>query len=110
MNETYIKRRVRAISGELKKNGIECLIITKPANVSYTTGFLGKDSWVMIINGRSYLLTDSRYTEQVQNECPVCSIIERHEPLSQAAAKIIKKYKSAEIISANFRFLKQYFL
>jgi Xaa-Pro aminopeptidase len=99
MNASDIKRRVKAIGVELKKNGINCLIITKPANVSYTTGFLGEDSWVLIINSRSYLVTDSRYTEQAHNECPICSIIERHEPLAQAAAKIIKKYKSVENIS-----------
>jgi Xaa-Pro aminopeptidase len=98
MNALDIKRRVRAISGDLKKNKIDCLIITKPANVSYATGFLGDDSWAMIVNGRSYLVTDSRYTEQALNECPICTIIERHEPLAQAAAKIIKKYKSAENI------------
>ncbi len=99
MNTEIIKNRVRAISRELKKNEIHCLIITKPANVTYTTGFLGDDSWAMLINGRSFLVTDSRYTEQAQNECPLCAIVERHEPLANAAASVIKKYKSVENIS-----------
>lgn len=99
MNTGSIKGRVRAIGRELKKSGINCLIITKPANVSYATGFLGDDSWALIINGRSFLVTDSRYTEQAMKECPVCTIIERHEPMPDAAARIIRKYKSVEHIS-----------
>ncbi|MBN2589779.1 MAG: aminopeptidase P family protein [Sedimentisphaerales bacterium] len=99
MNTEIIKSRVRAISRELKKSEIHCLIITKSANVTYVTGFLGEDSWTLIINGRSFLVTDSRYTEQAQNECPVCTIIERHEPMANAIANVIKKYKSVEKIS-----------
>jgi len=99
MNTEAIKSRVRKISRELKKSQINCLIITKSANVTYTTGFLGEDSWALIVNGRSFLVTDSRYTEQAQNECPICSIIERHEPMAKAIANIIKKYKSVENIS-----------
>ncbi len=99
MNTETVKRRIRAISRELKKSKINCLIITKPANVTYATGFLGEDSWAAVINGRSFLVTDSRYTEQAQKECPVCNIIERHEPLADAAANIIKKYKYVQNIS-----------
>jgi Xaa-Pro aminopeptidase len=99
MNSEIIKRRVRAIARELKKSQINCLIITKPANVTYTTGFLGEDSWALLIKGRSFLVTDSRYTEQAQKECPVCAIIERNEPMANTVAKIVKKYKSVENIS-----------
>jgi len=44
--------------------------VTSPANVTYLTGFLGADSWAAIAGGRVWLLTDSRYTEQAQKECP----------------------------------------
>ena len=94
MSSEVIKSRVQAISRKMKKNGMNCLLITKPSNVSYTTGFMGEDSWAAVINERSFLITDSRFTEQAQKECPVCSIIERHEPIAEATPKIIKKYKS----------------
>lgn len=99
MSTEIIKSRIRAISRELKKSEINCLIITKPANVTYTTGFLGEDSWAFLLNGRSFLVTDSRYTEQAQNECPVCAIVERHETLAKTIANIIEKYKSVENIA-----------
>ena len=99
MKAGAIRSRVQAISRKMKEDGINCLLITKSANVSYTTGFMGEDSWAVVINGRSFLITDSRFTEQAQKECPVYSIVERHEPLAQAAAKVIKKYKSVKNVS-----------
>jgi Xaa-Pro aminopeptidase len=66
MNKEQIAKRIRAVRRDLDKKKIRCLIITRPANVTYATGFLGDDSWAVIAKGRVYLLTDSRYTEQAQ--------------------------------------------
>jgi Xaa-Pro aminopeptidase len=94
MNRDVIKKRIKAIRRELNSRKINCLIVTKPANVTYTTGFLGDDSWALITRGGVYLLTDSRYTEQAQSECPRCTIIERSNSLAEAVAKLVKKLKS----------------
>ena len=99
MNAESIKKRIRAIRSELDKKTIDCLIVTKPANVTYTTGFLGEDSWVVIIKSRAYLVTDSRFTEQAEKECPNCAIINRTEPMVEAVAKIIQKNKSIKTIA-----------
>ena len=99
MNAESVTKRIRAIRSELDKKTIDCLIVTKPANVTYTTGFLGEDSWVVIIKSRAYLVTDSRFTEQAAKECPSCAIIERTEPLAEAVAKIIQKNKSIKTIA-----------
>jgi Xaa-Pro aminopeptidase len=48
MNRETIKKRIKAICNQLNKNRISCLVITKPANVTYTTGFMGDDSWAVI--------------------------------------------------------------
>ncbi len=99
MNAESIDKRIRAIRHELGKKGINCLLVTKPANVTYTTGFLGDDSWVVITKGRVYLVTDSRYTEQAQKECPTCKIIERTNSLAKAVAKIAGKQKSVAVVA-----------
>jgi Xaa-Pro aminopeptidase len=95
MNAQTIKRRTGAIRWLLNKNKICSLVVTKPANVTYTTGFLGADSWAVITGRAVYLLTDSRYTEQAQGECRGCRIIERTAPLPKATAKLLKRLKSA---------------
>jgi Xaa-Pro aminopeptidase len=114
MNKEIIKRRVRAIGRQLRDKSIDCLVVTKPANVTYSTGFLGDDSWVIIAKGRVYLVTDSRYTEQAQKECPACKIIDRAGPMAEAVSKIISRQKSVRTVAvekstslAEFRRLKK---
>jgi len=99
MNSRVIKKRLKAIRQRLNEKKINCLIVTKPANVTYTTGFSGDDSWAVITKGRVYLLTDSRYTEQAQKECSCCSIIQRTDSLAQAVAKLVKKLKSVRTVT-----------
>jgi Xaa-Pro aminopeptidase len=102
-----IKRRVRSIRRILGRKKISCLIVTKPANVTYITGFSGGDSWAVITNGFDklttrggvYLLTDSRYTEQAKSECSGCRIIERRKPMVEAAAELVRKLKSVRAIT-----------
>jgi len=118
MNRDILKKRIKAIRRELNKKKINCLIVTKPANVTYTTGFLGDDSWAVITcprgspasscedksgvrraKARFYLITDSRYTEQALNECPHCRIIQRTDSLAKAAAKLVKELKSIRTVA-----------
>jgi Xaa-Pro aminopeptidase len=107
MDAEIIKRRIKAIRYQLsavrhplrEKKQIKSLLVTKPANVTYTTGFSGDDGWVLITDKAVYLLTDSRYTEQVKNECPACSIIERDKPMVEAAAELLKELKSARTVA-----------
>jgi len=99
MNKEIIKKRVRAIRCELNERNIDCLIVTKPANVTYTIGFLGDDSWAVITKSKVYFLTDSRYTEQAREECPDCTIVERTGLMPEAVGKLVKKLKSVQAIT-----------
>jgi len=99
MSKEHMAKRLRAIRRDLNKKKIGCLIITKPANVTYATGFLGDDSWAIVAKGRVYLLTDSRYTEQAEKECPSCTIIDRAGPMAEAVAKLLKERKSVRTVT-----------
>ncbi|HEW79588.1 MAG TPA: aminopeptidase P family protein [Phycisphaerales bacterium] len=99
MNDGIIKKRIKAVRRRLNKKKINCLILTKPANVTYTTGFSGSDSWVAITPAGVYLLTDSRYTEQAQNQCPSCRVIQRAGPMVEAISKLIKKLSSVQTVA-----------
>lgn len=94
MNDKIITERLKAIRQQLEKRRIDCLIITKPVNVTYVTGFSGDDSWAVITDRKVYLLTDSRYTEQAQKECLSCQIIVRTGTMSVSVAGLLKKLKS----------------
>ncbi len=99
MNKEIIKKRIKAIRQLLKKQKIDCFIITKPANVTYTTGFSGEDSWAVITAVKVYLLTDSRFIEQAQGQCPYCQILERKGRMAELVAKLIIKLKSVKKIA-----------
>jgi Xaa-Pro aminopeptidase len=94
MDKKVIGYRIKAVRRRLDKKKINCLVLTKPANVTYATGFLGADSWAVIAKGRVYLLTDSRYTEQARQECPSCKIVERSGSMADALAKLLTRLKS----------------
>jgi len=99
MNREVIKKRIKAIRLKLNEKKLDCLIITKAANVTYTTAFSGDDSWAVITGRAVYLLTDSRYTEQAQKECVGCKLIQRKDSLAEAAAKLLKKIKSVRTVA-----------
>jgi Xaa-Pro aminopeptidase len=99
MNKTVIKERIKVIRRNLKSRKINCLLLTKPANVTYTTGFLGDDSWALITKGEVYFLTDSRYTEQAASQCHNCRVIERRGTMVEAVAELLKKLKSVQTLT-----------
>jgi Xaa-Pro aminopeptidase len=98
MDADVIRQRLINIRKQLKKKGITYLVVTKPANVTYLTGFLGGDSWAVIDPQGVYLLTDSRYTEQARGECRRCKITERKRSMPEAAAALLKKLKSSGLV------------
>jgi Xaa-Pro aminopeptidase len=99
MSPRIIARRIRAVRRELDKKKIRFLLVTKPANVTYLTGFLGEDSWAAVSKRQVYLFTDSRYTEQAQKECPSCKIIDRAGPMANAVAELVKKLKTIRTVA-----------
>jgi len=113
-NSRSIKTRVQAIRHGLAKQNASCLVVIKPANVTYTTGFTGDDSWALISGRSVYLLTDSRYTEQAEAECIDCKIIRCSRTLAETLTKLTKRLRSVRRIAvedsttlASFRALKK---
>jgi len=58
--------KVRARLGEL---GADALLVTKPVNVRYLTGFSGSNGQ-LVVGTEDVFLTDGRYEEQSAKECP----------------------------------------
>ena len=96
MTEAVIKKRIAALGKKLRENSVDGMLVTSGSNVSYLTGFMGHDAWVLAIGRRVWLFTDSRYTEQANTECLSCKIVERKKTLSEEAAKILQRNKSVE--------------
>jgi len=52
--------RLRRIRQQMRRLKVDCLVVTKPANVTYITGFTGDDSWAVVFHRTAALVTDSR--------------------------------------------------
>jgi Xaa-Pro aminopeptidase len=69
MNDVYAQRRKKVV-GQLKRQGLDCLLVTHPTNWYYLTGFTGESGVLAVSVGRSTLITDGRFTTQVKQEAP----------------------------------------
>lgn len=66
--DRFFLRRDR-LAKSLKKIGLHAFLVSSPVNVSYLTGFSGEDSYLLVGPERSLLISDSRFTEQIEEEC-----------------------------------------
>jgi Xaa-Pro aminopeptidase len=63
----------------LNENKIGGFFIARPQNVRYISGYTGEDSYLFITDSEKFFITDPRYTEQAQNECPDFTIVNWRE-------------------------------
>lgn len=89
----FAPRRERLIR-QLTTEGIDVLMVSNPVNVTYLTGFTG-DSTVLLLRGDGLLLvSDSRYTGQLLEECPglPAHIRPTTQKLPEAVAEALKGF------------------
>ena len=96
--DRFAARRDRLIR-RLRKTGAEALLVTNETNVTYLTGFSGDSSYLLIGPGQTLLLSDSRYTTQIEEECPGLdvSIRSNRQPMTEAVAKAAKRAKLRQL-------------
>ncbi len=59
-----MSNKVNQISSLYKEKNLDGILITSPANISYLTNYLSRDSWLLLSKKGNYYLTDSRYTAE----------------------------------------------
>ncbi|MCA9229381.1 MAG: aminopeptidase P family protein [Planctomycetales bacterium] len=67
---SLIAQRREKIRRRLAKEGVDALLVTDFTNVSYLSGFTGDDSYLLVTKKRDYVISDERYTTQLEEECP----------------------------------------
>jgi len=114
MDKHAYKTRLKGIRAAITRAGADCLIATKPANVTYLTGFSGQDCWAIVLPRAVVLVTDSRYTEQAVDQCRFCKIVERTAAMGNTVAELLRKQRGIKtaaveisISLANFQSLKR---
>lgn len=99
MKKDIFRRRIRKVRQALSSKGCDALIVVGRADVSYLSGFLGDDSWLILVGKSVWLVTDSRYALQAKRECRACKIYERKGAMTEAAADVLEKIPAVKTIA-----------
>ncbi len=87
-------QRLTALRQTLQRKNLDAIFVSKPANVSYLSGFKGEDSFVFVTIGKKPLfITDFRYKLQAQKEVKGFDIICVSAPTLNEITQLIKKYR-----------------
>lgn len=74
MSHPERRNRLRRV---VRKNDLEALLVTNPFNVTYLTGFTGDSTYLLLGRNHELLISDRRYTQQLQEECPDLDLLIR---------------------------------
>jgi Xaa-Pro aminopeptidase len=66
----YPAQRRNSLARDLKSDGVEAYLVTGEANVRYLTGFTGDSSYLLVTAKNSVILSDTRFEQQIEEECP----------------------------------------
>src|SRR5947209_4168350 len=93
MTSNYPAQRRDRLRQTLGEEGLAALLITQPLNVTYLTGFTGESSFLVLGRERAVLVSDARFTEQIQEECTGLDVVIRPpvQTIHQATAEVINK-------------------
>jgi Xaa-Pro aminopeptidase len=112
----YPAQRRDRLMEALAAQGPDALLISNPVNVTYLTAFSGDTTALVLSRDRAVLVSDSRYTEQIAEECPGLDAVIRPpvKPLPTATAETIDKlgfrsvgFDSAHLTVAEFGTLRE---
>jgi len=96
---TATERRLEALRGVLKAEGLEALLITTPANRKYMTGFTGTSGYVVVAEKDAWFFTDFRYVTQANDQVKGYAIVE-HGP--SPLATILDTLRAAGVARLGF--------
>ena len=92
---TTFDTRLERLRAALRDQRLDAFLVTNPENRRYLSGFTGHDSGAdsagaLVVTGEGVtLITDGRYTEQAENECPGLRIVKREGEFAPLAAQTL---------------------
>jgi Xaa-Pro aminopeptidase len=89
--DRFLSRRER-LRGTLKNAGMDAFLVSSASNVSYLTGFSGDSSMLLLTLARDVLVSDGRYTTQIEQECPSLEALIRlsGQEMNPAIAQVLE--------------------
>ena len=85
-------QRKTLLKKQLKKHGVDGLLITDLLNVRYLSGFTGSSGYIIITPKNSLFLTDFRYEEQASAEISGFKVIIEDSERSREIKNVCERY------------------
>ncbi len=68
-------RRIERQQNIMQEQGWQAFLVSLPENVRYLSGYTGDEAWLLMPQkGQATLITDFRYRQQAEAECPACQV------------------------------------
>lgn len=108
--------RIARLRRELRRRGLNALLVSSLPNIRYLTGFSGSNGLCVVTGSEAVLVTDSRYSHQSRREAPDCRrIISSLNPFDAIALdgmlkrRVYVGFESQHLLYAQYRYLKKAF-
>jgi len=90
--ENFSERRNK-VRRVIEKQKLDALLVTNPLNLRYLTGFTGGSGCLLVQPGGDTILSDPRFSIQIEEECPDLEAVirPRSESTSKTLAKLLGK-------------------
>lgn len=85
-----MEKRLIKLRKFMNENSLDCMLISKPENRRYFSGFSGSAGMLLISKHSNKLLTDFRYTEQAAAQATQYEIV-RYSNIGKTLAEVIKE-------------------
>lgn len=86
-----MKNRLVAIRERLSPAGIDGLLITRPENRRYITGFTGSAGVVVVSPDHACFITDFRYVEQAAYQAPEFRVIKHGQKIADTLKEVVEE-------------------
>ena len=92
-------RRLEKLRRLFKEDRVDVLLVLSESNVRYLTGFTGEASVLLVTRDRSLMVSDGRFTTQLQEECPGQEVHIRPvgQPLFEGVGEVVDKFGARRV-------------
>jgi Xaa-Pro aminopeptidase len=83
----------------VRQAGADAMLVTAEVNVTYLTGFTGDSSYLLLLPKREIILSDARYEQDLERECPGVDLEIRRPPVKmpELLERVIGKAKPKKL-------------
>ena len=83
--------RVEKLRQAMQDSALDAVLVTRPENQRYLSGFTGGEAALLITRQKALLLTDFRYYDQVAEEAPDFELVKVEDTASEVLKRCLKE-------------------